>query len=165
MLKRLEELRILERVELISTVSGGSITGALYALRCAQCGGRPGSSPVDSLIDEMRPLVTSNLRGQALLGDPLRALRTATSFAVPWVTRMPLGAGELDRRLFGGARVADLPPWNVLNLTNLATGKAWKFLGRGRGLRGRRGDGATDRHLHLLLTKSGSARTRGGGRE
>ena len=45
-LKRLEEFGVLASIEALSTVSGGSITGALYALRCAEHGGAPGSYAV-----------------------------------------------------------------------------------------------------------------------
>lgn len=126
-LKRLEELGILRDVKIISTVSGGSITGPLYALRCMEWGGAPGAYPVDDLINDLRPLITSNLRGRALFGGPVKALRTTASFIAPWISRISLIADELDRRLFHGARVSDLPPWIVLNATSLSTGKAWKF--------------------------------------
>lgn len=79
-LKRLEELGLLHRVEALSTVSGGSIVGALYALRCTEHGGAPGSYSVDALIAEVRPFLTENLRARALLGSPWRALRALGSF-------------------------------------------------------------------------------------
>ncbi|MCB0713103.1 MAG: patatin-like phospholipase family protein [Ignavibacteriae bacterium] len=127
-LKRLEELRLLDHVSLISTVSGGSITGALYALRCSKNGsGVPGSYPIESLIAEIRPFLQSNLRGKALCGSPLRILRTVGSFFLPWVRRMPLIVETLDDAVFKSAHVSDLPPWIVINATNLTTGKAWKF--------------------------------------
>lgn len=142
-LKRLDELGLLAQTECLSTVSGGSITGALYALRCVQRGDRtPGSYPVDALIEEIRPLVTANFRGRALFGTPARAVQTATSFLTRFVSRVPLLSDALDRHLFDGASLADAPPWLLVNATNLMTGKAWKFF------HDRAGDyliGATDR--------------------
>lgn len=127
-LKRLEELQILHRLSVLSTVSGGSITGGIYALRCAMHGGgAPGSFPVDDLIEEMRPFLNNNLRGRALFGTPLRALRTLLSMVVPSVRRMPLVVNDLDSTLFRGARLGELPPWIVINATSLRTGKSWKF--------------------------------------
>jgi predicted acylesterase/phospholipase RssA len=114
----------------------------------------PGVYPVDELMSEMRPLLNANLRGRALLGDPLRVLRTGASFALPWVSRMPLVAGKLDGLLFSGARVSDLPPWIVINATSLATGKAWKFF------HDRMGDyliGATDRTADVRLADAVAA--------
>jgi predicted acylesterase/phospholipase RssA len=147
-LKRLEELGVLPMVEALSTVSGGSITGALYALRCAQAGGPPGSSRVDALIDEMVPFLTSNLRAEALYGSPARVLRALRSVVSTRVSRIGLMIGELDRRLYGGATLDQLPDWIVVNATNLRTGKAWKFY------RDRAGDylaGATDQTSHLKV--------------
>lgn len=127
-LKRLEELNVLPRVETLSTVSGGSITGALYALRCAQQGeGRPGGYTVESLISEMRPVLTRNLRSRALFGTPWRGLRTLASVLSRRISRVGLMVEELDRLVFAGATLSELPPWIVINATNLRTGKAWKF--------------------------------------
>ncbi len=142
-LKRLEEMGLLARLAQLSTVSGGSMTGALYALRCVRDGdGSPGSYPVDALVPDIRRLVTRNFRGRALFGTPLRAVQTAASFATRYVSRVPLLADALDRQLFDGASLADAPPWLLVNATNLMTGKAWKFF------HDRAGDyliGATDR--------------------
>jgi predicted acylesterase/phospholipase RssA len=127
-LKRLEETDILRRAVVMSTVSGGAIVGALYALRCAEIGnGAIGSYPVEKLISELRPLLTSNLRGQALYGTPWRGIRTVASFVVPRFRRMPLIEAELDRQVFEGAMLAQMPAWIVINATSLRTGKAWKF--------------------------------------
>jgi len=40
---------------------------------------------------------------------------------------MPLITQELDRQIFSDTRLTDLPEWIVVNATNLATGKCWKF--------------------------------------
>lgn len=126
-LKRLEELGILRRVSALSTVSGGSIVGALYALRCSQRGGAAGAYPVDQLIAEMRPFLSDNLRARALFGTPARAVRTLWSLVSKRVSRIGLMVNELDRQLFGSATLNQLPPWIVINATNLRSGKGWKF--------------------------------------
>lgn len=148
-LKRLEELGVLPRVAVVSTVSGGAVVGALYALRCATRGdGTPGSYSIRELIDELRPKLTRNLRGRALFGRPDHALRTVVSFAIPSVRRMPLIVDALDDLLYGGHRLSELPPWILINATNLRTGKAWKFL------RDRAGDylaGATDKTAEIRV--------------
>jgi len=153
-LKRLEELGVLQQVEVVSTVSGGSITGALYALRCAQNGGSGGSCPVDELIAEMRPFLARNLRARALLGSPLRALQTLFSFASTRVSRIGLMVDELDRQLFHGAMLEQLPSWIAINATNLRTGKGWRFF------RDRAGDsliGATEKTSHIRIAEAVAA--------
>lgn len=127
-LKRLEELGLLPHVTMLSTVSGGSIAGAIYALRCAQHGdGRPGGVPVDTVIDELVPMLAEGLRGPALFGTPWRCLVTLLSFVAGRGWRTRLLADALSRRAFNAAQLQDLPAWIVLNATNLRTGKAWKF--------------------------------------
>jgi len=151
-LKRLEELGVLPRVAVVSTVSGGAIVGAFYALRCATRGdGTPGSYSIRELIDELRPKLTRNLRGRALFGRPDHALRTAVSFAIPSVRRMPLVVDALDDLFYGGHRLSELPGWILINATNLRTGKAWKFL------RDRAGDylaGATDKTAEIRVAEA-----------
>lgn len=127
-LKRLEELGVLQRIEALSTVSGGSVTGALYALRCAEHGGAPGSYKVDALIAEMRPFLTDNLRARALLGSPWRAARALGSVVSKRISRIGLMVKELDHQLFGGKTLDRLPPWIIINATNLRTGKGWRFM-------------------------------------
>jgi predicted acylesterase/phospholipase RssA len=154
-LKRLEEVGILPHIDILSTVSGGSITGALYALRCAQRGdGRPGTYAVDDLIEEVKELVTQNLRRQALYGGISNTLQTVGSFLSQNIRRTPLLADELDQQVFDGALLSDLPNWVVVNATNLATGKRWKFFAD------RAGDfrvGATDKTDDIGLTEAVTA--------
>lgn len=154
-LKRLEELGLLASIDRLSTVSGGSIVGALYALRCAQHGGgAPGSYSIDALAGEIRPVVESHFRGRALLGSPRRVAQTTASFLTRFVSRVPLLADALDRELFGGATLSQAPPWLLINATNLMTGKAWKFF------HDRAGDyliGATDRTDAIRLADAVAA--------
>lgn len=153
-LKRTEELAVLPLVEALSTVSGGSMTGALYALRCAEHGGAPGAYPIDALIGEMRPFLTSNLRARALLGSPLRVLRAVRSTTSTRISRIGLVVEELDRQLFGGKTIDQLPPWIAINATNLRTGKGWRFM------HDRAGDylaGATERTNTIRIAEAVAA--------
>ena len=153
-LKRLEELRVLHQVEVLSTVSGGSITGALYALRCSQRGGAAGAYPVDELVAEMRPFLVRNLRARALFGSPWRAFRALLSIVSTRVSRIGLMVDELDRQLFHGAKLDQLPSWIAINATNLRTGKGWRFF------RDRAGDsliGATEKTSHIRIAEAVAA--------
>lgn len=154
-LKRLEELGLLAAIDCLSTVSGGSIVGALYALRCAQHGGgAPGSYSINALADEIRPVVESHFRGRAFFGTPRRVAQTTASFLTRLVSRVPLLADALDRELFRGATLSQVPPWLLVNATNLMTGKAWKFF------HDRAGDyliGATDRTDAIRLADAVAA--------
>ena len=151
-LKRMEELGVLGRVNVVSTVSGGAIVGALYALRCSARGnGFPGSYPIAELIAEMRPRLTANLRGRALFGRPDHAVRSLLSFPLPTIRRMPLIVRLLDRAFYEGSRLSDLPEWILINATNLRTGKAWKFF------TDRAGDylaGATEKTSGILVAEA-----------
>ncbi len=153
-LKRLHELGILHQASRISTVSGGSITGGLYAVRCCQKGdGSPGSYPIDALIEEMKPLLTIGFRRKALTADWKSSLRTAASY-VGIGKRVHRVSAALDKTLFDGAMLCDLPPWLIINATNVLTGKAWRFY------HDRAGDfliGATDKTESILLADAVTA--------
>lgn len=126
-LKALEDLGVLPNLRALSCISGGAIAGATYALGCAKNGGAPGSYPVDALIDTLVPVLTSNVRGEALFGSPVRVARLFASLVSRRVSRIGLMVEQLDRALFAGASLSALPDWVVLTATNLRTGKAWKF--------------------------------------
>ncbi len=154
-LKRLEELGILPRLKVLSCVSGGSITGSLYALRCAERNpGTPGTFSVDALIAELYPVLTENLRARALFGNPLRGLQALASVVSRRVSRIGLMVAELDRQLYKNVTLDKLPPWIVINATNLRTGKAWKFFDT------RAGDyltGATDKTSEIRISQAVAA--------
>ena len=153
-LKRLEELGVLAQVQALSTVSGGSITGALYALRCAEHGGAPGCYPVDKLIAELEPFLLDNLRGRALFGTAGRALQALWSVVSARTSRIGLIVEELDSRLFRRATLDQLPPWIAINATNLRTGKGWRFMSD------RAGDflaGATERTSAIRVAEAVAA--------
>lgn len=74
-----------------------------------------------------------------------------SSVVLPNVSRAALVAEELNRRLYKDAKLEDLPPWIVINATNLMTGKGWKFF------RDRAGDyliGATGGARDLALAEA-----------
>lgn len=153
-LKRLEELGVLSRISRISTVSGGSITGALYALKCQQHGnGAPGDYSVEALISDMRAVLTSDFRRRALLGNWRQKVRTIASVC-GLSDRVSMVSNTLDKDLFGGAMLCDVPPWLLVNATNVLTGKAWRFF------HDRAGDyliGATDKTDSILLADAVTA--------
>jgi predicted acylesterase/phospholipase RssA len=127
-LKRLEELGVLNDLGALSVVSGGAIAGAMYAIGCVRYGnGRAGSYPVERLIEALRPILQSNLRGRAISGTPWRALRTLTSFVFARVRRGSLLVEEFDHTFFHGLTMKDVPPWLLINATNLSTGAPWRF--------------------------------------
>lgn len=104
-LRRMAELDLLRRVELLSTVSGGSIVGALYLLRLKRAlegadGGRLSRdgyvAVVDAVERDLEAGVRKNLRTR-LCANPLRSLRVM-------LTGRSLG-GEMarlyERHVFG----------------------------------------------------------------
>lgn len=153
-LKRLEELAILPRIERVSTVSGGSVTGALYALKCKQHGdGAPGAYSVEALVADMRSVLTCDFRRRALFGSWRRKLRTLCSLS-GMIDRVSMVSHMLDEEVFGGAMLCEVPPWLLVNATNVLTGKGWKFF------HDRAGDyliGATDKTDSILLADAVTA--------
>lgn len=153
-LKRLEELGILHRIERLSTVSGGSITGALYALQCARHGdGTPGTFPVDALIADMKPFLTSGFRRRALTKTWRGKAATFAAYC-GLGSRVSKVSSALDEDLFHGAMLCETPPWLLINATNVLTGKAWRFF------HDRAGDyliGATDKTDSILLADAVTA--------
>ena len=111
---------LLDEVDVISSVSGGSFTAAYYALR--------GAKLFDEFPDRFlyRP-IQSELLGQML--SPLNWFRLAgLSFG-----RSDLAAEFYDRELFNGASYADLiargqRPFVVLNATDMTTGTPFPFI-------------------------------------
>jgi NTE family protein len=109
--RKLQELGLLDRVDLISGVSGGSIAGAFLAANW----GDP--QALDHLEDFVRhkPIANSTLIGGAL---------------DPWASRLDYLTAAYDRHLFGGAKLDSLSagPRLYLNATNLATGNMFFYV-------------------------------------
>jgi NTE family protein len=134
-LRRLAELRWLERVDIVSTVSGGSIIGAFLALRWQEmlrAGGDADAfmsfiaDPFLRLVTE-RSFLTEWLRGAWRW--PLRKLADAS------FTRTQAAADLFDTNFFDGKRCSDLPerPLLVLNATSLQSMRSWRFTRLGLG--------------------------------
>ncbi|PAU93708.1 hypothetical protein CK503_11190 [Aliifodinibius salipaludis] len=151
-LKRLEELKILPHLSNVSVVSGGAITGGLYALKCANHGnGHPGSYPINNLIRDLRPVFEMNLRRSFLWGSTGRTLKTLKSFVSKNTYRNTNFVNELNNQLFNYETLDKLPDWILINATNLTTGKNWKFFSD------RVGDyliGATDKTGKIQLAEA-----------
>lgn len=112
--QKLKELELLEKIDLLSCVSGGSIAGAFL---CANWGD-------DDVLDR--------------LDEYLRSRSIAVSSIVsgllsPFATRLDKLAETYDRDLFFDKTLSDLQngPRIYLNATNLATGNMFFFVAGG----------------------------------
>jgi NTE family protein len=121
---RLYEGRLLQSVQRVSSVSGGSITAGMLGLRWRNLSFDPVRLPSDFV-----PLVVS----------PIRALadETIDADAIFWGVALPgrvseRVAGAYDKHLFAGATLQDLPeaPCFVINATNVQSGALWRFMKR-----------------------------------
>ena len=110
---------VLDEVDVISSVSGGSFTAGYYALR--------GKATFDELPDRF---LYEDIEGRLarLLFNPINWVRLAS----PYFSRIDLAAEYYDEHVFGGARYADLAPgrrpYVIVNATNLATGDRFEFI-------------------------------------
>jgi NTE family protein len=112
--------RLLDEVDVISSISGGSFPAAYYALR--------GEKTFEEFPDKFlyRP-IQSDLIGLAL--TPTSWLKLAgSSFG-----RSDLAAELYDREVFGGATYADLiarkrRPFVILNATDMSAGAPFPFI-------------------------------------
>lgn len=115
-----EGSRVLDEVDVISSVSGGSFTAAYYALE--------GKATFDDF--EQRFLFV-DVEGQLkrLLFNPVNWVRLMS----PWFSRIDLAAEYYDEHVFDGRTYAELVakgerPYVVVNATNLATGDRFEFI-------------------------------------
>jgi NTE family protein len=110
-LRKLAALDLLDKIDLISCVSGGSIAGAFLALNW----GTP------TVLDDLdRYLATRSIAVGSVIGGILD----------PFESRLDKLAGTYDRDLFSGKALAALStgPRIYLNATNLATGNMFFFV-------------------------------------
>ena len=111
---------LLDEVDVISSISGGSFPAAYYALR--------GRKTFEEFPDKfLYRRVQSDLVKQAL--NPASWLK----LAAPSYGRSDLAAEYYDREIFGGATYGDLiakheRPFVILNATDLTTGTQFSFL-------------------------------------
>ena len=114
--RRLQEMRLLDKLDLISCVSGGSIAGAFLALNW----GKP--DVLDRLDEYLR---TRSIAVASVIGGILD----------PFASRLDHLAQAYDEHLFHGATLGQLTggPRIYLNATNLATGNLFSFVAGGGG--------------------------------
>lgn len=113
-LRRLRSLGLLDKLDLLTCVSGGSIAGATVAANWAAPDG------LDKLEAYLR---TRSIAVSSVIGGILD----------PFETRLDKLAHSYDEDLFAGKRMADLAggPRVYLNSTNLATGNMFFFVAGG----------------------------------
>jgi NTE family protein len=134
-LKRVAESGWLSRIDVVSTVSGGSILGAFMALRW----------------DQLVQMGEDSRAFQELVEKPFRELVSGGNFIREWATRLPmvpvrklfdkaftrtsLAAQLLNLWFFGDKRCSDLPmrPYLIVNATTLVSMRAWRFTRDGMG--------------------------------
>jgi NTE family protein len=117
-LLRLAETGVLRKTELVSSVSGGSITSGMLACAWSSAGS---PDPATLRAKVIEPLL--DLSGKFVdIPAFLRGL-------VPWSTPGQEFAKELDKHLYRKKTLDDLPatPTFVINATNLGTGVLWRF--------------------------------------
>ena len=117
---RLHDSGLLTGVKRISSVSGGSITAAVLALKWAQLFG--GNAAPDFFVNH----VVAPVRGLAS--------KTIDEKAIGLGIFLPGSIGDriaaaYDEHLFGGATLQDFPgePRFVINATNVQSGALWRF--------------------------------------
>jgi len=116
MLRKLHEFGLLQGIDLLTCVSGGSIAGATLVANW--------SSGVDAALGELdKYLRTKSIAVGSVIGGILD----------PFESRLDKLAESYDRDLYGGKTLADLKngPRIYLNATNLATGNMFFFVAGG----------------------------------
>jgi NTE family protein len=134
-MKRLAEANLLRQVEVISTVSGGSIVGAFAALRWERWlrEGGDGAAFDRAIVAPFREVIERhNLLRRWL----------ATSWKWPFrkaydrrFSRTEAMAELLSNLFLGDAKCSDLPesPLLILNATSLQSMRSWRFTKYGLG--------------------------------
>lgn len=115
-LRQLKARQLLDKVDLLSCVSGGSIAGAFLALNWHD----------PEVLDKLEHyLATRSIAVGSVIGGMLD----------PFHTRLDKLAETYDRDLFHGKTLGDLAegPRTYLNATNLATGNMFTFVAGGGG--------------------------------
>jgi NTE family protein len=119
---RLNEAGMLQSLDRLSSVSGGSITSAALARAWGQLGfGRDGvaGSFVEHVVAPVRELAAVTIDEKAV----------AVGLLTPGSVSDHV-AHAYDKHLFGGGTLRDLPadgPQFIFNATNLASGELWRF--------------------------------------
>jgi predicted acylesterase/phospholipase RssA len=120
-IRRLEELGIMENVSVVSAVSGGSIIAAFYLsemekqLRADRLEGRPSDRVVlfENIAEKFLKAVDHNLRTRALIYTPrfhpIRFVKTLVSQVFRSSARAELIQAEYDTFFFSGDTMDQLP--------------------------------------------------------
>lgn len=119
---RLYEVGLLKGVNRISSVSGGSITAALLALKWNDLSFDPARIQTDFVDHVVRPI-------RALAGETIDADAVILGIALPGKVSDRVAAAY-EHHLFGKATLQDLPdqPRFVINATNVQSGALWRFM-------------------------------------
>ncbi|MFT0878698.1 patatin-like phospholipase family protein [Rhodopseudomonas sp. G2_2311] len=119
---RLHETGILKSISRISSVSGGSITAGVLALKWSQLSFAPGSTTTEFVREVVAPL-------RAFASETIDAGSILWGIALPGVSIGDEIAKAYDSGLFHGATLQDLPdaPRFVINATNVQSGVLWRF--------------------------------------
>ena len=121
---RLNETGLLENLQRISSVSGGSITAAKLGLQWAKLNfqNRVATNLVELVVDPIRDLAGRTIDGDSILGGIL----------TPGVSISEKIVKAYRTHLLGDATLQDLPaegrgPRFIINATNVQTGALWRF--------------------------------------
>jgi NTE family protein len=119
---RLYEAGLLKSMKRISSVSGGSITAGVLALKWGKLSFDPARLKTDFV-----PEVVTPLRG--LAGETIDADSVITGILLPGSVSDRI-AKAYDEHLFHGATLQDMPdaPRFVINATNVQSGVLWRFM-------------------------------------
>ncbi len=113
------QVRLLDEVDIISAVSGGSFTAAYYALFLERI-----------FVDFRAKFLERNL--YTALISRLLSSWSLTRVASPWYDRSDLAAAYYDRHIFEGRTYGDLlqnrtRPFLLINATDMSTGARFEF--------------------------------------
>lgn len=119
---RLYEAGLLKGMTRISSVSGGSITAGLLALKWKKLSFDPARLRTDFVPEVVTPLRT-------LAGETIDAEAIILGIVLPGRVSDRVAAAY-EKHLFGEATLQDLPdePRFVLNATNVQSGAIWRFM-------------------------------------
>lgn len=119
---RLYEAGLLKDIQRLSSVSGGSITAAVLALKWRRLSFDPAR-----LSSDFVPMVVSAIR--ALADETIDVGAILRGLALPGRVSGRV-AKAYDKYLFNGATLQDLPdaPRFVINATNVQSGVLWRFM-------------------------------------
>jgi NTE family protein len=119
---RLNEIGFLQKVDRVSSVSGGSITGGMLGLNWPKLGFNSvgvAEHFVSRIVEPIRTMAESTIDVTAVVSGAL----------LPFTSISDRVVSAYRRRLFGDATLQDLPdqPRFVFNATNLQSGSLWRF--------------------------------------